>query len=113
VAKAISLCKATVRNIKLDLFWAFAYNVLLIPVAAGILYPLFAGPPDVPMLLQPFLGKYGFLYPILAAAAMTLSRVTVFANSLRLRRLIPVVGMGKIPKMGTAPPSEFEEVSKP
>ena len=66
-----------------------------------------------PALLQPFLGEYGFLNPILAAAAMTLSRVTVFANSLRLRRLIPVVGMGKIPKMGTAPPSEFEEVSKP
>jgi P-type Cu+ transporter len=87
VAKAISLSKATVRNIKQNLFWAFAYNVLLIPVAAGILYPLFAGPLNVPMLLQPFLGEYGFLNPILAAAAMALSSVTVLTNVLRLRRM--------------------------
>ena len=87
VAKAIGLSKATVRNIKQNLFWAFAYNVLLIPVAAGILYPIFAGPLDVPELLQPFLGEYGFLNPILAAAAMALSSVTVLANALRLRRV--------------------------
>jgi Cu+-exporting ATPase len=87
VAKAIDLSKATVRNIKQNLFWAFAYNVLLIPVAAGILYPLFAGPLDVPELLQPFLGEYGFLNPILAAAAMALSSVTVLTNALRLRRV--------------------------
>jgi P-type Cu+ transporter len=87
VAKAIGLSKATVRNIKQNLFWAFAYNVLLIPIAAGILYPLFAGPLDVPELLQPFLGEYGFLNPILAAAAMALSSVTVLANALRLRRV--------------------------
>jgi Cu+-exporting ATPase len=86
VAKAIGLSKATVRNIKQNLFWAFAYNVLLIPVAAGILYPLFAGALDVPELLQPFLSEYGFLNPILAAAAMALSSVTVLANALRLRR---------------------------
>ncbi len=85
VAKAIALSKATVRNIKQNLFWAFAYNVVLIPVAAGILYPLFAGPPDVPEVLRPFLGEYGFLNPILAAAAMALSSVTVLTNALRLR----------------------------
>jgi Cu+-exporting ATPase len=49
-------------------------------------YPLFAGPIDVPELLQPFLGEYGFLNPILTAAAMALSSVTVLANALRLRR---------------------------
>jgi len=87
VAKAIGLSKATVRNIKQNLFWAFAYNVLLIPVAAGILYPLFAGPLEVPEFLQPYLGEYGFLNPILAAAAMALSSVTVLTNALRLRRV--------------------------
>ena len=87
VAKAIDLSKATVRNIKQNLFWAFAYNVLLIPVAAGILYPLFAGPLDVPEVLRAFLGEYGFLNPILAAAAMALSSVTVLTNALRLRRV--------------------------
>jgi len=87
VAKAIGLSKATVRNIKQNLFWAFAYNVVLIPVAAGILYPLFAGPLDVPEILRPFLGEYGFLNPILAAAAMALSSVTVLTNALRLRRV--------------------------
>jgi len=87
VARAIGLSKATVRNIKQNLFWAFAYNVLLIPVAAGILYPLFAGPLDVPEVLRPFLGEYGFLNPILAAAAMALSSVTVLTNALRLRRI--------------------------
>jgi len=87
VARAIALSKATVRNIKQNLFWAFAYNVLLIPVAAGVLYPFFAGPPDVPGALRPFLGEYGFLNPILAAAAMALSSVTVLTNALRLRRV--------------------------
>ncbi len=86
VAKAIGLSKATVRNIKQNLFWAFAYNVLLIPVAAGILYPVFSGG-TVPELLAPFLGEYGFLNPILAAAAMALSSVTVLTNALRLRRI--------------------------
>jgi P-type Cu+ transporter len=85
VARAIGLSKATVRNIKQNLFWAFAYNVALIPVAAGVLYPLFSdgGAPEV---LRPVLGEYGFLNPILAAAAMALSSVTVVSNALRLRR---------------------------
>ncbi len=88
VARAIALSKATVRNIKQNLFWAFAYNVLLIPVAAGALYPVFAGDAGgVPATLQPLLGEYGFLNPVLAAAAMALSSVTVLANALRLRRV--------------------------
>ena len=87
VARAIKLSRATVRNIKQNLFWAFAYNVALIPVAAGILYPLFAGGSTVPEALRPFLGEYGFLNPVLAAAAMALSSVTVVSNALRLRRV--------------------------
>ncbi len=67
---AISLSRATMRNIRENLFWAFAYNVILIPVAMGVLYP-FTG-----MLLD----------PIFAAAAMALSSVTVVSNALRLRR---------------------------
>jgi Cu+-exporting ATPase len=86
VARAIGLSKATVRNVKQNLFWAFAYNVALIPVAAGVLYPLFAGG-TVPEALRPFLGEYGFLNPVLAAAAMALSSVTVVSNALRLRRM--------------------------
>jgi P-type Cu+ transporter len=85
VARAIELSKATVRNIKQNLFWAFAYNVALIPVAAGILYPLFSDG-GVPGILSPVLGEYGFLNPVLAAAAMALSSVTVLSNALRLRR---------------------------
>jgi Cu+-exporting ATPase len=85
VARAIRLSRATIRNIKQNLFWAFAYNVALIPVAAGVLYPLFSGG-TVPEVLRPFLGEYGFLNPVLAAAAMALSSVTVLSNALRLRR---------------------------
>ena len=77
---AIALSRATMRNIKQNLFWAFAYNVALIPVAAGVLYP-FTG-----VLLD----------PILAAAAMALSSVTVVSNALRLRRFRP-------PRAGIAP----------
>jgi Cu+-exporting ATPase len=84
VARAINLSKATVRNINQNLFWAFAYNVALIPVAAGVLYPLFSNG-SVPEILRPVLGEYGFLNPILAAAAMALSSVTVVSNALRLR----------------------------
>ncbi len=70
---AISLSRATMRNIKQNLFWAFAYNVALIPLAAGVFYP-FTG-----ILLD----------PILAAGAMALSSVTVVSNALRLRRFRP------------------------
>jgi Cu+-exporting ATPase len=86
VARAIGLSKATVRNIKQNLFWAFAYNVALIPVAAGALYPLFSDG-SVPEILRLVLGEYGFLNPVLAATAMALSSVTVVSNALRLRRV--------------------------
>jgi Cu+-exporting ATPase len=70
VLTAIALSRATIRNIKQNLFWAFAYNTILIPVAAGVLFPFFG------ILLN----------PIFAAAAMGLSSVTVVSNALRLRR---------------------------
>jgi len=73
VVTAIALSKATIRNIKQNLFWAFAYNTILIPVAAGVLYPFFG------ILLN----------PILAAGAMAFSSVTVVSNALRLRRFKP------------------------
>jgi Cu+-exporting ATPase len=76
------------RVIRQNLFWAFAYNVALIPVAAGVLYPLFAGS-GVPDGLSPILGEHGFLNPVLAAGAMALSSVTVVSNSLRLKRFRP------------------------
>ena len=88
VPAAIELSRATMRVIRQNLFWAFAYNVALIPVAAGVLYPLFAGS-GVPDALRPILGEYGFLNPVLAAVAMALSSVTVVSNSLRLRRFRP------------------------
>ncbi|HEX2755810.1 MAG TPA: heavy metal translocating P-type ATPase [Candidatus Limnocylindrales bacterium] len=72
---AIALSRATMRNIKENLFWAFAYNVVLIPVAMGVLYP--------------FTGT--LLNPILAAGAMAFSSVTVVSNALRLRRFAPPV----------------------
>jgi Cu+-exporting ATPase len=67
---AIALSRTTMRNIRQNLFWAFAYNVVLIPVAMGVLYPVTG------LLLD----------PILAAGAMALSSVTVVSNALRLRR---------------------------
>jgi Cu+-exporting ATPase len=73
VPTAVMLSKKVIRNIKQNLFWAFGYNVLGIPVAAGVLYA-FGGP---------------LLNPILAAAAMSLSSVSVLANALRLRRFKP------------------------
>ena len=75
VVTAIALSRATIRNIKQNLFWAFAYNTILIPVAAGVLFPFFG------LLLN----------PIFAAAAMGLSSLTVVSNALRLRRFNPPV----------------------
>jgi Cu+-exporting ATPase len=85
---AISLSKRTMRTIKQNLFWAFAYNTALIPVAAGVLYLAF-GKTGVPSGLHFILGEYGFLNPMLAAAAMAASSITVVSNSLRLRRFKP------------------------
>jgi Cu+-exporting ATPase len=67
---ALQLARATLRTLRQNIFWAFVYNVIGIPVAAGLLYP-FTG---------------WLLSPALASAAMSLSSVSVLANSLRLRR---------------------------
>jgi Cu+-exporting ATPase len=85
VSTAIALSRATMRTIRQNLFWAFAYNVALIPVAAGILYLVFKDG-GVPDRLEWVLGEYGFLNPMLAGAAMAFSSISVMANSLRLRR---------------------------
>jgi len=85
VAELIDLSRSTMRTIKQNLFWAFFYNVLLIPIAAGILYPIF-NDGSAPSFLQPIIGEFGFLNPIVAAGAMAFSSVTVVTNSLRLGR---------------------------
>ena len=84
---AFKLSRGTMRAIKQNLFWAFFYNVALIPVAAGVLYPVFSSLGGVPGGLGFFFGEQGFLNPVLAALAMAFSSVTVLTNSLRLRRL--------------------------
>ena len=86
VGSALTLSRQTIRVIKQNLFWAFFYNVMLIPVAAGVLYPVFNALGGVPGELGFFFGEHGFLNPVLAALAMAFSSVTVVTNSLRLRR---------------------------
>ena len=87
VANAIALSQATIRNIKQNLFWAFAYNASLIPVAAGVLYP-----------------AYGLLLsPILAAGAMALSSVFVLGNALRLRGFRPPLAADAQPARAASP----------
>jgi Cu+-exporting ATPase len=76
VATAIGLSRATLTNIRQNLFWAFAYNAALVPVAAGVLYPSFG------ILLS----------PMFAAGAMAFSSVFVVANALRLKRYKTTVG---------------------
>lgn len=76
VVNAFALSRETIRNIRQNLFWAFAYNALLIPIAAGALYPL----------------DGTLLSPIFAAAAMALSSVFVLGNALRLRGFRPPLG---------------------
>ena len=71
IVRAVRLSRATMRNIRQNLFFAFIYNVLGIPIAAGVLYPFFG------LLLS----------PIIAAAAMSFSSVSVITNALRLRRV--------------------------
>jgi len=70
VASAIALSRRTIRTIRQNLFWAFIYNIVGIPVAAGVLYPFF----------------HVLLDPVIASAAMAFSSVSVVSNSLRLRR---------------------------
>jgi P-type Cu+ transporter len=91
VPNAAALSRATLRNIRLNLFWAFAYNIVLIPVAAGVLFPL--------------LGWR--LSPVLAAAAMGLSSVFVLTNALRLRGFRPPVQPGP-PSRHTAHPIKLK-----
>jgi Cu+-exporting ATPase len=81
VVNAIDISRRTMRNIHQNLFWAFAYNVLLIPVAAGILYPV----------------NGVMLSPILAAGAMSLSSIFVLSNALRLRWVKPALSEQAIP----------------
>ena len=81
VSDAIALSKATMGNIRQNLFWAFAYNAALIPVAAGVLWPTFG------ILLS----------PVFAAGAMALSSVFVLGNALRLRRFSPTANEGTRP----------------
>jgi Cu+-exporting ATPase len=88
VVTAITLSKRTLRIIKQNLFWAFAYNSALIPVAAGALFFVF-GQTGVPSGLRFILGEYGFLNPMLAAGAMAASSITVVTNSLRLKKFKP------------------------
>ncbi len=90
VIRAMAISRATMRNIRQNLFWAFAYNAALIPVAAGVLYPLTG------MLLS----------PMLAAGAMALSSVFVLANALRLRR-----AAGRRIDAAAAAPAALREVS--
>lgn len=75
VVNALEVSRRTMRNIRQNLFWAFSYNVALIPVAAGLLYPVSG------LLLS----------PVLAAGAMALSSVFVLTNALRLRRVRPAM----------------------
>ncbi len=87
VAQAMALSEATMRTMWQNLAWAFGYNVALIPIAAGAGYLLFSVilQTEVPAILHPIFGDQGFLNPIVAAAAMAFSSVSVMTNSLRLR----------------------------
>jgi Cu+-exporting ATPase len=87
VVNAVDVSKHTMRNIRQNLFWAFAYNTALIPVAAGVLYPAFG------ILLSPMLG----------AGAMALSSVFVLTNALRLRSIAPVQADAPSPSYKEAP----------
>lgn len=88
IATAISISRSTMRTMWQNLGWAFGYNLVLIPIAAGLGFLLFDQVLDgasVPAALEPIFGERGFLNPIVAAAAMALSSVSVMTNSLRLR----------------------------
>jgi len=90
VVNAFDISGRTMRNIRQNLFWAFGYNTLLIPVAAGVLYPGFG------ILLS----------PVLAAGAMALSSVFVLTNALRLRWVAPALAQDQRPQSGRDPKLE-------
>jgi Cu+-exporting ATPase len=92
VVNAFRVSRATMANIRQNLVWAFGYNVLLIPVAAGVLYP-FGGP---------------LLSPMLAAGAMALSSVFVLSNALRLRWIAPEPSPRPRPQAASLQPSPAE-----
>jgi P-type Cu+ transporter len=87
VLKTIRLSQATMRTIHQNLFWGFAYNVLLIPPIAARIFSLFSTMGGVPIGIQWLFGEKGFLQPILAAGAMAMSSVSVVTNSLRLKTI--------------------------
>jgi len=97
IPNAQALAKATLRNIKQNLFWAFAYNVLLIPVAAGALYPL----------------SGVLLSPALAALAMVFSDFFVLGNALRLRRFTPPLPHAGTDRLSKASPVHSSQNSPP
>ncbi len=86
VVNAINLSRKTMSTIKQNLFWAFFYNVLGIPVAAGTLYFLAFPLPIIRAAFVPLLGEYLLLNPMIASAAMAFSSISVVGNSLRLKR---------------------------
>ncbi|MCB1341700.1 MAG: heavy metal translocating P-type ATPase, partial [Pseudooceanicola sp.] len=90
VVNAFAVSRATMRNIRQNLGWAFGYNVALIPVAAGVLYPVWG------ILLS----------PVLAAGAMALSSVFVLGNALRLRRIAPDMAEDRVLSKTVAIPAE-------
>ena len=92
VVNAFHVSTRTMANIRQNLFWAFGYNALLIPVAAGVLFP-FGGP---------------LLSPMLAAGAMALSSVFVLSNALRLRRIAPELAPREAPARNSFKPSPAE-----
>lgn len=93
VVNAMDVSRRTMRNIKQNLFWAFAYNAALIPVAAGILYPLWGT----------------LLSPMLAAGAMALSSVFVLSNALRLRNVRPLLTEGNQRDAAPVPTGKLAE----
>jgi len=93
IPAAIDLSRRTMRIIRQNLFWAFGYNTLAIPIAVGALYPFYGSLTRIPVL-APVLHVVvpdGFISPMLAAAAMAFSSVSVVTNSLRLRRFKPKI----------------------
>ena len=95
VPAAIRLSRATMRNIRQNLFWAFIYNTIGIPVAAGVFYPAFGLT----------------LSPMIAAAAMSLSSVSVVSNALRLRFFKPSEGDGGVDSLEHASLTQNEKES--